>query len=196
MKGRINLNPMLIRPPQTPDEQGSRPLAYILEGKFPSYFAGKSIPEKETQEKDTDKSESDVGLEEEKDNQKKDDETLGIDMSAIEGQGAFLSEGKNAKVFVMASSEMLRDNMLDENGRTPNAMFIMNVLDFLNNREDTAIMRSKQQRFNPLADTHGTTKTLIKAFNIAGLPVLVVVFGLLVWFRRHTRKKRIQLMFQ
>jgi hypothetical protein len=28
------------------------------------------------------------------------------------------------------------------------------------------------------------------------LPVLVVLFGLLVWFRRHTRKKQIQMMFQ
>jgi len=190
MKGRINLNPMLIRPPQSPDEKGSMPLAYILEGKFPSYFSGKSIPEKKSHEKDTEKSE-----EEEKDDQKKDKETPGVDMSAIEGQGAFISAGKPAKVFVIASSEMLRDNMLDENGRTPNAMFIMNVLDFLNNREDTAIMRSKQQRFNPLADTHGTTKTLVKFFNIGGLPILVVVFGLLVWFRRHARKKRIQMMF-
>ena len=96
----------------------------------------------------------------------------------------------------MASSEMLKDNILDEQGRTPNAMFIMNVLDFLNDREDVAIMRSKEQRFNPLQDTQGGTKTFVKSFNIAGLPVLVVLFGLLVWFRRHTRKKQIQMMFQ
>jgi ABC-type uncharacterized transport system involved in gliding motility auxiliary subunit len=196
MKGRINLNPMMIRPPQSPDEQRSNPLAYILEGKFPSYFSGKPIPEKESEEKDTEQTGSDVESKEKKDTQKKDDETPRVDMSTIEGQGAFMSEGKPAKVFIMASSEMLRDNILDEKGRTPNAMFIMNVLDFLNNREDTAIMRSKQQRFNPLVDTQGTTKTLVKSFNIAGLPVLVVLFGLLVWFRRHARKKRIQMMFQ
>jgi ABC-2 type transport system permease protein len=57
-------------------------------------------------------------------------------------------------------------------------------------------MRSKEQRFNPLEDTQGGTKTFLKSFNIAGLPVLVVLFGLLVWFRRHTRKKQIQMMFQ
>jgi hypothetical protein len=57
-------------------------------------------------------------------------------------------------------------------------------------------MRSKEQRFNPLDDTGAGIKTFVKSFNIAGLPVLVVVFGLLVWFGRHSRKKRIQLMFQ
>ena len=75
-------------------------------------------------------------------------------------------------------------------------MFNMNILDYLNNREDIAIMRSKEQRFNPLVETVAGVKTFIKSFNIVGLPVLVVLFGLLVWFRRHSRKKRIQIMFQ
>ena len=91
---------------------------------------------------------------------------------------------------------MLKDNMLDEKGRSPNAVFIMNVLDFMNNREDIAVMRSKEQQFNPLADTGAGTRTLVKSFNIAGLPVLVVLFGLLTWFRRASRKKRIQMMFE
>ena len=96
----------------------------------------------------------------------------------------------------MTSSEVLKDNLLDAEGKTPNAMFIMNIMDYLNNREDIAIMRSKEQRFNPLSETGGGVKTFVKSFNIVGLPVLVVLFGLLVWFRRHSRKKRIQMMFQ
>jgi hypothetical protein len=36
----------------------------------------------------------------------------------------------------------------------------------------------------------------VKAFNIAGLPVLVVGFGVITWFRRASRKRRIQEMFQ
>jgi len=36
----------------------------------------------------------------------------------------------------------------------------------------------------------------VKAFNIAGLPALVILFGLGVWFRRHSRKRRIQMMFE
>jgi hypothetical protein len=57
-------------------------------------------------------------------------------------------------------------------------------------------MRSKEQRFNPLEDTGAGTKTFVKTFNIVALPILVNLFGLLVWFRRHSRKKHIQMMFQ
>ena len=186
MKGQINLNPMFIRPPQSVDEQQSLPLAYVLEGEFPSYFAGKAIPEKKS---DEDKAE-------EKDEKKSDEKRPDVDLSKIASEGEFMSRGRPGKVFVMASSEMLKNNILDEKGRTPNAMFIMNVLDFLNNREEIALMRSKEQRFNPLHDTGTGTKTFVKSFNIAGLPVLVVLFGLAVWFRRHSRKKRIQMIFQ
>jgi ABC-type uncharacterized transport system involved in gliding motility auxiliary subunit len=185
MKGRINLNPMFVRPPQSDDEQKSLPLAYILEGTFPSYFSGKPIPEKRAEEDDSEK-------EEPKESKKK---SAAVDLSKIESEGEFLSRGKSGRIFLMASSEMLKDNILDEQGRTPNAMFIMSVLDFLNDRQDVAIMRNKEQRFNPLQDTQGGTKTFVKSFNIAGLPVLVVLFGLSVWFRRHTRKRRIQAMF-
>jgi len=96
----------------------------------------------------------------------------------------------------MATSEVLKNNMVDEEGRSSNATFMMNLLDALNNRNEIAVMRSKEQRFNPLAETTPAVKTFIKSFNIAGLPVLVVAFGLLILFRRHSRQKTIRLMFQ
>jgi ABC-type uncharacterized transport system involved in gliding motility auxiliary subunit len=186
MRGQINLNPMFIRPPQVADEKKSLPLAYILQGEFPSYFAGKPIPERKVEKADSQKEAPENA----------EDKKPDVDLSKIEGKGEYLSKGKAGKIFLMASSEMLKDNMLDEKGRSPNAMFIMNVLDFLNNREEIALMRSKEQRFNPLDDTEGGTKTFVKSFNVAGIPVIVVLFGLLVWFRRHSRKKQIQMMFQ
>jgi len=74
-------------------------------------------------------------------------------------------------------------------------MFLLNTLDFLNGREDIATLRSKELRFNPLGKVGAGTKAFVKTFNIAGLPVLVVLFGLVIWFRRHGRKRRIQIMF-
>ncbi len=189
MRGRINLNPMFIKPPPSSEEMQSYPLAYLIEGEFPSYFAGKPLPLKEVEEN---KSEND-----EKDSEQ---ETAakpsGIDLSKIERTGQFLSKGKPGKIFLMASADMLKNNVLDAEGQSSNATFIMNVVDYLNGREDIAVMRGKEQRFNPLDDTQAGTKTFVKAFNIAGLPILVVVFGLGVWFRRHSRKKHIQLMFE
>ena len=186
MRGRINLNPMMIRPPESPDEKQSLPLAYILEGEFPSYFAGKAIPEKKDEDKDSKKA----------DKEKKAPKKPDVDLSKIEREGEYLSKGRPGKIFLMASSDILKDNILEATGRTPNAMFIMNMLDYLNDRGDIAVMRSKEQRFNPLYDTGAGIKSFVKAFNIAGLPVLVVLFGLCVWFLRHSRKKRIKMMFQ
>lgn len=186
MSERINLDPISIWPPRSSDEQKSLPLAYLLEGEFPSYFAGKPMPEKESRDSDSKKT-----------GQKKPaDKKADADLSKIESSVQILSRGKPGKIFLIASWEILKDYMLDAKLISNNATFILNILDYLNNREEIAIMRSKVQLFNPLYDTRAGTKTFVKFFNIAGLPVLVVLFGLLVWFRRHSRKKRIQIMFQ
>jgi ABC-2 type transport system permease protein len=97
---------------------------------------------------------------------------------------------------VLASAEMLKDQLLDEQGSSTNSMFILNMIDALNGRADIAAMRSKVQSFNPLIETGAATKTIVKTINIAGLPLLVVAFGLIVWARRHARRKTIQLKFQ
>ena len=123
------------------------------------------------------------------------DKKADIDLSRIESKGQFLSVGKPGKIFLMASADMLKNNVLDAEGKGSNAVLIQNVIDYLNGREDIAVMRGKEQKFNPLEETPSAVKTFVKTFNIAGLPVLVVIFGLGVWFRRHSRKKYIQMMF-
>jgi ABC-2 type transport system permease protein len=195
MSGRINLNPMFIQPPPASELKKPMPLAYMLEGEFPSYFAGKPIPERKPEDKEESKDKPDIKSKDdaqEKPAQKKTD----VDLSRIRGEGEFLSKGKPGKIFLVGSSAMIEDNILDEKGKTPNAAFILNVLDSLNNREGVAAMRSKEQRINPLVETDAAIKTFVKTFDIAGLPVIVVIFGLLVWSHRRSRKKRIQMMFQ
>jgi len=187
MRDPINLNPMFIQPPTSREDMGSRDLAYILEGEFTSYFAGKPIPEKKEAEKESEKTSQETNAEENK---------PGVDPSQVESEGEFLTKGRPGKIFLAASSEILKDNILNVTGRSPNDAFVLNVVDFLNDREEIALMRSKEQSFNPLGDTGAAAKTFIKSFNIVGLPILVNLFGLLIWFRRHSRKRQIQLMFQ
>ena len=191
MRGRINLNPMFIKPPESSEDMQSYPLAYLIEGEFPSYFADKPIPVREV----ADKKESDQGSSDQKDQPKASEKESEIDLSRIERKGQFQPRGKPGKIFVMASADMMKNNVLDATGRGANSTFIMNILDYLNGREGIAVMRGKEQRFNPLEDSRPGVKTFVKAFNIAGLPVLVIIFGLGVWFRRHSRKKQIQMMF-
>jgi hypothetical protein len=186
MKEYINLNPFNIRPPESDSEFHSMPLAYILEGEFPSYFAGKAIPEKELKKEevpqDTDEQES-LG------------EKQNPDASMIKSERTFLSKGKPGRIFLIASSEVLKDYILDSQGTSTNSIFIMNLIDYLNNREAIAAMRSKVSSHNPLLSLSGGTKAFVKYFNILGLPVLVVFFGLFIWFLRHHRKKIIRATF-
>ena len=190
IRKNISLNPMFLSPPPPENEMQSFPLAYMVEGEFPSYFAGKPIPEKKSNDEKKgpgDKKENTSETSEKK---------TEVDMSKITSQGQTIAKGKPAKIFLMASTEMLKNNVLDPEGDSPNDMFILNTIDALNHREDIAAMRSKVLSFNPLNDTGALTKTFVKTFNIAGLPVLLVLLGLVVWLRRHSRKKQIQMMFQ
>ncbi len=190
MSGRIDLNPLTLSPPTDMGDRSSMPLAAIIRGGFPSYFAGKPIPEKPAA---GDEGQSDIP-----------DSTASLaasptvsmaDSLAIKGEGSVVTRGKPGKLFIVGTSEILKDNVLDENGATPNSTFIMNSLDNLNGRDDYASMRSKSQRFNPLKEVSPVAKAFVKTFNIAGLPVVVVLFGIAVWFRRTARKKAVQVMF-
>ncbi len=193
MKDRINLNPMFIRPPTQESEYDSHALAYMLTGEFTSYFAGKSIPEKNVTEEAADEGEkkAEAGTSDSDTAQKED----GVDLSQFEVNNAFISKGKPGKIFVMACASMLQDNMLDPEGRTTNATFILNVIDHLNDQDEIAAMRSKNQTLNPLAETSPFARGVIKSFNIAGLPVLVILFGFGVLLMRRSKKRTIKLMF-
>ena len=191
MRDRINLNPMFITPPQSPEEQFSMPLAYLIEGEFPSYFADKPVPEKQTAD--------DPQPDKEQDNAQQsaptEKPTGDPQQPQIQTEGDVIKKGRPGKIVLIASSEMFRDNVLDAQGETINSLFTMNLLDALNDREDMALLRGKRQQLVPLDPTSGATKTAVKTMNIIGLPMLVVLFGIVVWSRRAARKKRIQEMF-
>ena len=192
VRDRITLNPMFLQPPGS-SEMESLPLAYLLEGSFESYYKGKPMPEKPA----SDDAAAAGGADDDQADRSAD--SAGPekpDLSRIEGQGVFREQSPRARVLVVASSEMLKDNLLDEEGQSTNAMFVLNMIDALNGREAIGVMRSKVQRFNPLEETEPLVKTLIKAANMVGLPIVVVIFGAGVWVHRRARRKRIQLLFQ
>ena len=196
MTGKINLNPMFIQPPQNEYTYKSFPLGCLIEGQYPSYFTGKEIPQKEV--KEPEKKGDETGMTESKtpDEVAAKDQKADADLTKIESKGTFVATGKPAKICIIGSSALLKDNLLDTDGVSPNAAFVLNLIDSLNYREGIAVMRSKTQAYNPLSDTSVMTKNSIKLFNIAGLPVLTVIFGLIVLWLRSGRRKRIQMMFQ
>lgn len=177
MKDNINLNPMFISPPAAKEEFSSHDMAYMLEGEFASYFKGKPVPEKKAEQEDAEKPAAQTGFQD------------------LKTENRVVESSAPVKIFVLGCAQMLHDNMLDAQGRTTNATFLLNVLDHLNGEDEVAAMRSKQQTLNPVANTSAMTKTVIKAVNIAGLPVIVVLLGFGVWFRRNLKKKKIAQMY-
>jgi ABC-type uncharacterized transport system involved in gliding motility auxiliary subunit len=195
MRDRINLNPMFLRPPASDSEMSSQALAYLLEGSFSSYFKGKPMPEKPEEESD-ESGTQDTDTASARNASGDPNDTAGKAQPNIDSSGTFIETSPPSKILVIASSDILSDQLLDEGGQGINSTFLLNTIDALNDREAIAEMRSKQQAFNPLKETGSATKMLIKTANIVGLPILVVLVGCVVWMRRHGRKKRIQMRFQ
>ncbi len=184
MKENIQFNPLMIHPPKSEDNMQQYPLAYLLSGQFESYFSNKPIPEKDTKENSTIKESA-----------KAKKGKLDVE-SNIKSKGFKRDHVKSGQIFLLASSKMLTDTVLESKGQSPNSILVMNIIDQLNNRGEMAELRSKVQKFNPLRETNHTTKLSLKAINIAGLPFLVLVFGLFVWLRRSQRKRHIQSLFE
>ena len=201
MQGDINLNPMFISPPESEEDMDSYDLAWLLEGTFTSYFKDKPIPEKETGESDIENSgeapadDTETAAPGETDPSGAGPVT-GADSLEVIAENRMLETSRPGKIFVLGCSQMLMDTMLDPEGRTTNATFILNAIDHLNGNDEIAAMRSKQQTLNPLSDTSPMIRGVIKALNIAGLPVLVFVFGLIVWAAGNARRKRIANQFK
>lgn len=190
----VSLIPSLIQPPSAEAEFKSSDLGYILEGEFKSYFAGKDIPAKPVSEEDAPTSGEAPKKVVTKEN-----------LFNIKDSDTIIEQGKPAKVIVIGSSSMIKNNLIDPNGEGENAKLALNLVDYLSDRGDWTLMRTKAQRLIPLepydADAGGltaiiTNREVLKWFNMMFLPVLVGVVGLLVYASKISRKKRLAELFK
>ncbi len=189
LKDHVDLNPMLVQPPSEKDRYARHPLACLLEGGFTSYFKGRPIPAKPEPDKKSEKK----GDKKDADKPEKVDNPL-LEQGALKSRGERLDQGRG-RMIVVGSADILGDNVVDAAGTTPNAQLLMNIVDYLNGREDLAILRSKTQRFNPLTEVDPQTRSLIKGLNLVGLPLLVIFCGLLAWMRRGARRRKLKRRF-
>ncbi len=179
---QINLyNPMMIMPPANPEEKQSLPLAVVLEGSFTSYFADKGVPERP----EPGEEETDAGNEEE----------YLIEMDRISREENMVKSTDKGKLFVFGSSMVISNSLIDNSGTSTNSVMVMNVIDEMNGNGDFALMRKKGLNYNPIDETAPGVKTFIKTLNMAVIPVLVVLAGLIVWLRLIRRQKRIAANF-
>ena len=184
-----------MNPPKETERYGSQALGYILEGRFNSYFRNKEIP--------VNKSDSEIeNNQEEKQVNKK---SKIVKNNVIEEANFLKQSKKSGKIIVMGSSEIIKNNLIDAQGQSPNAIFLLNLVDYANANSDWILMRSKQQRVNPLEpydkdagifEAIFTNRNVLKWINMVILPILVVVKALLVYFVRVKRRRKVRVIFK
>lgn len=161
-KSPYNLNPQQRFRPSQ-DQLDSVPLVVAISGKLKSFWAGKETPIKET----------------------------GDDGSTTTPE--LIEESPETQIVLVGSSFFIKENFLrmSRTGRA-NIIFMSNVIDWLTLGDKLIAIRSRSVSNRPLNEVSEGAKTTIRFFNVIGISLLVVAFGLI----RLMIKKRSQKMLE
>ncbi len=143
-------------------DRQSIPLAAVLRGEFPGYFADKPIPEYTGSDSS--------------------------DSSFIMDSLPSPKRSVNTRMVVMGDGDLVKDSYLASKN---NLVFFMNIVDWLSQDEGLISIRSKSVAERPLDDVSGGVKAFTKYFNIVGMPIVVLLYGLTRWRMRRSNKKRL-----
>ena len=140
-------------------------VAAALEGKFKSFYAGKEIPPVESAVEDGDETEDTSSQEENTE------------------ERTTITDSAETQIIVVGSSQFLTQinrNSVD---------FLLNSLDWLTLGETLIGIRSYTITDRPLRDISGIEKNFIKYFCMIGIPLLVVLIGLIRYLLRRRVKR-------
>jgi len=178
MEGRMNFNPMFMNPPSG-KEFKSYNVAVIASGKFDSFYKGKEAPAaKDAKVKSTLTA------------QKKLDSTI---------------ESGRSGIIVVGTSDITSSGFINHSRRIlagtgggeafSNDILLHSMVDYLAGNHYIPEMKSKSLDYNPLIKTSDNTRFMLKVINIGLVPVFVILTGFIVWRRRISRRKRIEMKF-
>ena len=186
----ISLIPMLIQKPSEESRFSSQDLGYILEGSFESFFKGKPIPKKTKEEQEQAAKEL--------------AEKYAGKRTFNTKEKPFVEESKkSASIIVLGSSQIIRNNLIDPQGVTPNSVLLLNLLDYANGQGDWAVMRAKGQQINPIDAYDGqssffkrffTNPRIVKTINMVLWPTLIIILGFGFWLRQKRYRLAIEKM--
>lgn len=97
-----------------------------------------------------------------------------------------LNSTTSGRVIVVGSPDMARNSGFDAN-----KIFLMNMIDYMVG--DTALMdiRRKGAIFNPPYQVPESIKMAVRFINIVIVPLIVILFGVMLWRRDKNRRKKI-----
>lgn len=95
----------------------------------------------------------------------------------------FIPETENGRLVVIGDSEFAQDNFLNQS----NLILFQNIIDSLALDQDLINIRSKGVTNRPLKEMTKAEKNSMKYFNIFGVTILVIIFGII---KHNLRKKK------
>lgn len=167
--------PFVFMPTQRPrdmtigTDKGPFPVAYAATGKFKSAFAGKQAVKEDGSKVDGNVSQP------------------GVDPMVNESPAS-------SRLVVIADSDFISDQYVNLGLRSglqlyvANLAYALNIVDWLAQDETLAQVRNKGMQSRPLDQVKEGTVTLIKAGNIVGLPLLLLLIGLIRWRLRSSAR--------
>ncbi|MCA8960578.1 MAG: GldG family protein [Planctomycetes bacterium] len=164
--------------PTSETPRRSRDLAYYLEGTFPPTFQpGDPLPEfpKAPDAKPDDET---TNAEEGKNNEGAE----GSETSTVAVVPPLT--GKPGRVVIAASCDMAKISQLREN--QVSGQFLLNCFETLSLGEDLVNIRAKGQRERLLEKSEPWQRNVVKWGNAVGIPLLVILFGVLRYLVRRT----------
>lgn len=172
--GRIDTQKLMM-PSFDNNNKKAETIAMMVEGTFPSYFAGRSIEE----------------IFKEK----------GSEESSINQNPSFKKAIAPSRIAVVGTSVLTNSPFILARAKgqsgdvvVGNTLFVHNLVDYLNDNEDVPEMRSKGA-MSRLYDISDRSKFGFKMVNMVALPLLSIILGIVVWRMRTKRKKKIATMF-
>ena len=143
--------------------QQAHTVAISLSGVFKSFYAGKAIPPAESSESDE-----------------------VVTAKPAEEERTTKTDSEATQIVVVGNSQFLQQ------GQRDGQLFFLNTVDWLTLGEELINIRSHGVTNRPLKEVSESEKFFLKFISIAGVPILVVAFGLVRFFLRRRAKRLVE----
>ena len=150
-----NINPTSRQFQPPASVQQAHTVAVSLSGVFKSFYAGKAIPSAESSESKAE-----------------------VTAKPAEEERTTKTDSETTQIVVVGNSQFLQQ------GRPDGQLFFLNTVDWLTLGEELINIRSHGVTNRPLKEISESEKFFLKFISIAGVPILVVAFGLVRFFLR------------
>ncbi len=177
--------------PKAGEAHGNYVTAYAVNGQWPSFFAGKAKPAGVTTPA--------APAPEDKDGDGMPDPTPPVDPAKAPAGETIAQSGEHTRLIVVGGTGFAEDQTLAIMKFVGNPIYVNGyvamhaMVDWLSQDTDLVAVRSKRV-LRPLSEEKDEGQRLwLKYGNVAGVPLVFVLFGIVYWRVRETRRRRVKI---